>query len=67
MIGRRGEKGTGISMQAARHDDDDDDDDDAWCSLRWGWSYTSGEMQSVYSTVPNDCSICKSKLELYRQ
>ena len=28
MIGRRGERGSGISVQAARHDDDDDDDDD---------------------------------------
>ena len=26
MIGRRGERGSGISVQAARHDDDDDDD-----------------------------------------
>ena len=28
MIGRNGERGTGISVLAARHDDDDDDDDD---------------------------------------
>ena len=27
MIGRRGERGSGISVLAARHDDDDDDDD----------------------------------------
>ena len=27
MIGRSGERGTGISVLAARHDDDDDDDD----------------------------------------
>ena len=27
MIGRSGERGSGISMLAARHDDDDDDDD----------------------------------------
>ncbi len=26
MIGRRGERGSGISVLAARHDDDDDDD-----------------------------------------
>ena len=26
MIGRRGERGSGISVRAARHDDDDDDD-----------------------------------------
>ena len=28
MIRRSGERGSGISMLAARHDDDDDDDDD---------------------------------------
>ena len=28
MIGRSGERGSGISVLAARHDDDDDDDDD---------------------------------------
>ncbi len=28
MIGRNGERGSGISALAARHDDDDDDDDD---------------------------------------
>ena len=28
MIGRRGERGSGISVLSARHDDDDDDDDD---------------------------------------
>ena len=27
MIGRSGEKGSGISVLAVRHDDDDDDDD----------------------------------------
>ena len=27
-IGRSGEKGSGISVLAARHDDDDEDDDD---------------------------------------
>ncbi len=27
MIGRRGERGSGISVLAARHDDDDDDDE----------------------------------------
>ena len=27
MIGRNGERRSGISAQAARHDDDDDDDD----------------------------------------
>ena len=28
MIGRSGERGSGISVLAARHDDDDDDDID---------------------------------------
>ena len=28
MIGRNGERGSGISVLAARHDFDDDDDDD---------------------------------------
>ena len=28
MIGRSGERGTGISVLVAQHDDDDDDDDD---------------------------------------
>ena len=28
MNGRSGERGSGISVLAARHDDDDDDDDD---------------------------------------
>ncbi len=27
MIGRSGERGSGISVLAAQHDDDDDDDD----------------------------------------
>ena len=30
MIGRSGERGSGISVLAARHDDDDDDDDDMY-------------------------------------
>ena len=28
MIGRSGERGSGMSVLAARHDDDDDDDDE---------------------------------------
>ena len=28
MIGRSGERGSGISVLAAQHDDDDDDDDE---------------------------------------
>ena len=31
MIGRSGERGSGISVLAARHDDDDDDDDLEYC------------------------------------
>ena len=33
-IGRSGERGSGISVLAARHDDDDDDGTIAWC-LKW--------------------------------
>ena len=33
MIRRRGERGSGISVLAARHDDDDDDDDDICVSV----------------------------------
>ena len=32
-IGRSGERGSGISVLAARHDDDDDDDDDELAEL----------------------------------
>ncbi len=32
MIGRSGERGSGISVLAARHDDDDDDD---WSIMSW--------------------------------
>ncbi len=31
MIGRSGERGSGISALAARHDDDDDDDENILC------------------------------------
>ena len=31
MIGRSGERGSGISVLAARHDDDDDDDEMVSC------------------------------------
>ena len=34
-IGRRGERGSGISVQAARHDDDDDDDDDEYLQCQY--------------------------------
>ena len=33
MIGRRGERESGISVLAARHDDDDDDDDSSLESI----------------------------------
>ncbi len=33
MIGKSGERGSGISVLAARHDDDADDDDDALGTL----------------------------------
>ena len=35
MIGRSGERGSGISVLAARHDDDDDDDDDLGLGLEF--------------------------------
>ena len=36
MIGRNGERGSGISALAARHDDDDDDDSaNKWLMLNW--------------------------------
>ena len=36
MIGESGEKGSGISVPAARHDDDDDDEEDmALNNLQW--------------------------------
>ena len=40
-IGKSGERGSGISMLAARHDDDDDDDislDNFICHISWGIS-----------------------------
>ena len=42
-IGRGGERGSGISVQAVRHDDDDDDDD-VWCfKMIWALSVFSQE------------------------
>ena len=36
MIGRSGERGSGISVLAARHDDDDDDEEDlVFNNLQW--------------------------------
>ena len=35
MIGRSGERGSGISVLAARHDDDDDDDDDEISNVKF--------------------------------
>ena len=35
MIGRSGERGSWISVRAARHDDDDDDDEiSIWLSMK---------------------------------
>ena len=34
MIGRSGERGSGISVLAAPHDDDDDDDDDIYSGVK---------------------------------
>ena len=43
MIGRRGERGSGISVLAARNDDDDDDDDIRYrykyCEMGGKWPY----------------------------
>ena len=30
---------------------------------RWGWSYPSAEVQSVYSTAPADCAISLYKTQ----
>ena len=35
MIGRSGERGSVISVLAARNDDDDDDDDEEECRKFW--------------------------------
>ena len=43
MIGRNGERGSGISALAARHDDDDDDDDDDM--------YLSNLYQTYFTTL----------------
>ena len=41
MIGRSGERGSGISVLAARHDEDDDDEDDILLSTCFCVSYLS--------------------------
>ena len=43
MIGRRGERGSGISVLAARHDDDDD----CWIKLRCYWHRTNLKQNAV--------------------
>ena len=37
MIRRSGERGSGISVLAARHNDDDDDDDDVYFTHPYIW------------------------------
>ena len=39
MIGRSGERGSGISVLAARHDDDDDDDNGYFTKTSKGLHY----------------------------
>ena len=41
-IGRRGEKGSGISVLIARHEDDDDDDDIGKMFKTFLWSFIFG-------------------------
>ena len=57
MIGRSGERGSGISMLAARHDDDDDDDKQGgikyhflslWYDLTWDWTTVSQAIGKDY-------------------
>ena len=43
MIGRNGERGSGISALAVRHDDDDDDDDDDITIIKDNYYYYSLE------------------------
>ena len=52
MIGRSGERGSGISVLAARHDDDDDDD---LFSMRkqYTTNYHSSTLSIVYNTAIN--------------
>ena len=58
-IGRRGERGSGISVPAARHDDDDDDDDiydfkQVWlCNTNYSIQY-----YSLFCTQLNGSKYC---------
>ena len=52
MIGRNGERGSGISALAARHDDDDDDDD--YSGPEWTWQ--QWQMKG-YSIFPKDATL----------
>ncbi len=47
MIGRSGERWSGISVLAARHDDDDDDDDYMTCAF----NFEKIEMQFYFPSV----------------
>ncbi len=49
MIGRHGERGSGISVVAARHDDDDDDDDDEVNEIS---SYSSHAITFTFRQIP---------------
>ena len=52
MIGRSGERGSGISVLAARHDDDDDD----LCSSNKGFSLRFCVAQSAGAVEYTDCT-----------
>ena len=49
MIGKSGERESGISMLAARQDDDDDDDDDVWDHT---WEVFAPSSYYVWSQMP---------------
>ncbi len=43
MIGRSGERGSGISVLPARHDDDDDDD--------FSFRFLSGKFSTIFNFI----------------
>ena len=53
MIGRSGERGSGISVLAARHDDDDDDDIYIFCVVVWEFFCIQFQ---VFLFNPNNCT-----------
>ena len=77
MIGRNGERRSGISAQAARHDDDDDDDDDRTLSgaITLGQSGIGSNgnegvlriplSSSITGTSPSDCLVSYPGLSLW--